>query len=90
MCWYHCPTGTVVLLFYMYLPCVSKVLLKIDLSREDIPGGEDFVGVLLTLANLGVPVRTLSPARTQLRTYCESNGLSDLQHCVRCQRLPSA
>lgn len=37
--------------------CVAKVLLKVDLTREDIPGGEDFVGVLLTLANLGIPVR---------------------------------
>jgi hypothetical protein len=36
---------------------VTKVLLKVDLTREDIPGGEDFVGVLLTLTNLGIPVR---------------------------------
>lgn len=34
-----------------------QVLLKIDLSREDIPGGEDFVGFLLILANTAVPVR---------------------------------
>eukprot|EP01043_Picozoa_sp_COSAG02_P029332 COSAG02_NODE_1822_length_10761_cov_48.708685_4_plen_129_part_00 len=40
-----------------YLCCAVKVLLKIDLSREDIT--EDFIGFLLTLTNLGIPVRTL-------------------------------
>lgn len=31
------------------------VLLKIDLSKEDIPGGENFVGSLLLLTNTGIP-----------------------------------
>ncbi len=31
------------------------VLLKIDLSKEDVPGGEDFVGFLLLLSNTVLP-----------------------------------
>ena len=31
------------------------VLLKIDLSKEDVPGGEAFVGFLLLLSNTVVP-----------------------------------
>jgi hypothetical protein len=31
------------------------VLLKIDLSKEDIPGGEDFIGGLLLLSNTIIP-----------------------------------
>lgn len=31
------------------------VLLKIDLSKEDVPGGEDFVGFLLLLTNTALP-----------------------------------
>lgn len=31
------------------------VLLKIDLSKEDIPGGEDFIGGLLLLSNTVIP-----------------------------------
>jgi hypothetical protein len=31
------------------------VLLKIDLEKEDIPGGESFVGSLLLLSNTAIP-----------------------------------
>eukprot|EP01043_Picozoa_sp_COSAG02_P004000 COSAG02_NODE_101_length_36804_cov_125.342951_13_plen_301_part_00 len=34
---------------------VLVVLLKIDLTKEDIPGGEDFVGGLLLLTNTALP-----------------------------------
>ena len=30
-------------------------LLKIDLSKEDVPGGEDFVGLLLLVSNVALP-----------------------------------
>ena len=35
------------------------VLLKIDLSKEDVPGGEAFVGVLLLLSNTVLPSSAL-------------------------------
>ena len=36
------------------------VLLKIDLSQEDVPGGEDFIGVLLLLVNTVLPAASLA------------------------------
>lgn len=38
------------------------VLLKIDFSKENVPGGEDFVGVLLLLANVVLPGVSLAVA----------------------------
>eukprot|EP01043_Picozoa_sp_COSAG02_P065743 COSAG02_NODE_10011_length_2050_cov_2.088160_1_plen_96_part_00 len=35
------------------------VLLKIDLSKEDVPGGEAFVGFLLLLSNTVIPASSL-------------------------------
>lgn len=35
------------------------VLLKIDLSKEDVPGGEAFVGFLLLLSNTALPGASL-------------------------------
>ena len=31
------------------------VLLKVDLSKEDIPGGEDFIGFLMLMSNTALP-----------------------------------
>ena len=35
------------------------VLLKVDLSRENVPGGEDFIGFLLLLTNTALPAGAL-------------------------------
>jgi len=43
------------------------VLLKIDLSKEDVPGGEAFVGFLLLLSNTVVPGAGLALATLTIR-----------------------
>jgi hypothetical protein len=43
----------------LLLTLMLIVLLKIDLSKEDIPGGGDTVGVALLLVNIAPPVASL-------------------------------
>jgi uncharacterized protein YacL len=38
------------------------VLLKVDLSKEDVPGGEEFIGQLLLLSNTALPGGALTLA----------------------------
>ena len=38
------------------------VLLKVDLSKEDIPGGEDFIGFLMLMSNTALPGGALAVA----------------------------
>jgi hypothetical protein len=38
------------------------VLLKVDLSKEDVPGGEGFIGQLLLLSNTALPGGALTLA----------------------------